>query len=205
MARRTKEDTEKTYHALLDAATAIFIEQGVSNTTLNEIAKAAGMTRGAVYWHFENKDAVIKALWEHNAGVETGKFIAALSKLPTEEPLNYFTSQLKMILKRAFTDPKLNQSMRIINSCKEFTERESELQLFLRRRRESIYDAFYTAIASLQKIGAINPNLETGFVTNGLWVYITGLLETQLEMEKIGIGSQYEDHIDLLIKAFKQA
>ena len=50
--RRTKEDAQLTREVLLDAAEVLFAQRGVSRTSLQEIAKAAGMTRGAVYWHF---------------------------------------------------------------------------------------------------------------------------------------------------------
>lgn len=62
MARKTKEDTEQTYAALIDAAERVFGEKGVARTTLNDIAAAAGMTRGAIYWHFKDKGALIRAM-----------------------------------------------------------------------------------------------------------------------------------------------
>ncbi|MCY1403719.1 HTH-type transcriptional regulator TtgR [compost metagenome] len=53
--RRTKEEAEKTRGAILDAAEHLFLENGVAHTSLEQIARAAGVTRGAVYWHFKNK------------------------------------------------------------------------------------------------------------------------------------------------------
>jgi TetR/AcrR family transcriptional repressor of mexAB-oprM operon len=53
--RRTKEQAEQTRIAILAAAEQLFLEKGVAHTSLEHIAKAAGVTRGAVYWHFENK------------------------------------------------------------------------------------------------------------------------------------------------------
>lgn len=53
--RRTKEDSERTRQTILDSAEGLFFAKGVSNTSLEEIARAAGVTRGAVYWHFQNK------------------------------------------------------------------------------------------------------------------------------------------------------
>lgn len=53
--RRTKEEAEKTRGAILSAAEHLFLENGVAHTSLEQIARAAGVTRGAVYWHFENK------------------------------------------------------------------------------------------------------------------------------------------------------
>ena len=53
--RRTKEEAEQTRCALLAAAEALFLERGVAHTSLDQIARHAGVTRGALYWHFENK------------------------------------------------------------------------------------------------------------------------------------------------------
>ena len=53
--RRTKEDAEKTRVALLAAAERLFLERGVAHTSLDQIAREVGVTRGAVYWHFQNK------------------------------------------------------------------------------------------------------------------------------------------------------
>ncbi|MBC9249539.1 TetR family transcriptional regulator [Pseudomonas alcaligenes] len=53
--RRTKEQAEQTRVAILAAAEQLFLEKGVAHSTLEQISRAAGVTRGALYWHFENK------------------------------------------------------------------------------------------------------------------------------------------------------
>lgn len=63
MARKTKEDAQLTCAALLDAAERVFYENGVAGTTLNDIASAAGLTRGAIYWHFKDKSDLLAALF----------------------------------------------------------------------------------------------------------------------------------------------
>ena len=62
MARRTKDEAEKTRNAILDAAEHVFNEHGVARTSLEEIARAANVTRGAVYWHFKDKIALCEAM-----------------------------------------------------------------------------------------------------------------------------------------------
>ncbi|GGX91794.1 TetR family transcriptional regulator [Litchfieldella qijiaojingensis] len=62
MARKTKAEAAATREALLDAAEEVFYEKGVARTSLEEIARHAGMTRGAVYWHFKNKADLFMAL-----------------------------------------------------------------------------------------------------------------------------------------------
>ena len=64
MVRKTKEDALATRDSILDAAEQLFVTQGVSGTTLQHIATAAGVTRGAIYWHFEDKAALFNAMME---------------------------------------------------------------------------------------------------------------------------------------------
>ncbi|MCG6657436.1 TetR family transcriptional regulator [Halomonas campisalis] len=62
MARKTKAEAAATREALLDAAEAVFLDKGVARTSLEQIARHAGMTRGAVYWHFKNKADLFRAM-----------------------------------------------------------------------------------------------------------------------------------------------
>ncbi|MDR2678230.1 MAG: TetR family transcriptional regulator, partial [Zoogloeaceae bacterium] len=64
MVRKTKEDARVTRHRILDAAVELFEQQGVAHTSLNDIARHAGVTRGAIYWHFANKVALFNAMIE---------------------------------------------------------------------------------------------------------------------------------------------
>jgi len=209
MARKTKEDVEKTYHALLDAATMLFNENGVSNTTLNDIAETAGMTRGAVYWHFRNKDTVIMELWERDASHDIDNFVSKLLNLPENQPLEQFKTELKTTLKHILTDPKLEQSMRIIRSSIEFAENESDLKKYFKHRKEKIYNGLYTAVSFLQKRNELNSSLQTDFITNGIWALVSGLQETHMELRteikenSSNFISYCNDYIDLLIKQFE--
>ena len=64
MVRKTKEDAELTRLRILDAARSVFLKRGVSKSTLEHIASEANVTRGAVYWHFENKTEIFHAIRE---------------------------------------------------------------------------------------------------------------------------------------------
>ena len=60
--RKTKTEALKTKEHLMLAALETFYQKGIARTSLNEIAQAAGVTRGALYWHFPNKQALISAI-----------------------------------------------------------------------------------------------------------------------------------------------
>ena len=67
MARRTKEDAEATRNKLLDAALDVFYEKGVAGASLTDVAVAASVTRGAIYWHFKDKMDLFGALMTRSA------------------------------------------------------------------------------------------------------------------------------------------
>lgn len=64
MVRKTKEDAAITRQRIIDAAREMFLQKGVSRTSLEQIATHANVTRGAVYWHFQNKAELFHAMRE---------------------------------------------------------------------------------------------------------------------------------------------
>jgi TetR/AcrR family transcriptional regulator, acrAB operon repressor len=80
MVRRTKADAQATRNSLLDAAELLFQARGVSRTSLNDIANAAGTTRGAIYWHFKDKADLFNAMMDR-------------ATLPMEETLSCIGAQ----------------------------------------------------------------------------------------------------------------
>ncbi|MBN2035194.1 MAG: TetR family transcriptional regulator [Chitinispirillaceae bacterium] len=60
--RRTKEDTEISKLRILMAAEAEFCQRGFVAANMDAIARAAGMTKGAIFWHYESKIGLFKAI-----------------------------------------------------------------------------------------------------------------------------------------------
>ena len=64
MSRKTKEEAEKTRSRILASALSLFVKKGYEHTTFTDIAARLKMTKGAVYWHFASKEALLVALVE---------------------------------------------------------------------------------------------------------------------------------------------
>lgn len=72
MSRSNRERTEQTRQALIDAGRRLFVEKGYAETATPEIVAAAGVTRGALYHHFEDKKALFRAVIECEAQAVAG-------------------------------------------------------------------------------------------------------------------------------------
>lgn len=62
MARKSKEDAQKTRARILASALSLFAKKGYEHTTFTDIAARLKLTKGAVYWHFDSKEALLVAL-----------------------------------------------------------------------------------------------------------------------------------------------
>lgn len=78
--RRTQEEAEATRRAILAAALRLFSEKGYAATRLSDIADAAGVTRGAIYHHFDNKAHLYRTLLKDFAGQFDEQVAAAIGE-----------------------------------------------------------------------------------------------------------------------------
>lgn len=61
--RATKsEQSAATCEEIVSAALRLFAQRGFASASIADIADAAGITKGAIYWHFDSKDALFKAI-----------------------------------------------------------------------------------------------------------------------------------------------
>ena len=204
MARKTKEDAQKTYKALLEAAQKTFIRQGIANTTLNHIAEEAGMTRGALYWHFENKDALILALWEDGAGSLNRDITQALENLNKEKnPAEVFRRIMHSMINSVLNDPKLSQSLKIIMNCVEITDEATPLRDYLQKKHGSYFNSMKIAIEHLKNQSLLKVDLKAETLSAGLLSYVYGLVHSHLEpAELINLERDGIDLIDLYLNSF---
>ena len=74
MVRKTREEALKTKQNIMDVAKQLFCEKGYEKTNLSDIADVAGVTRGAIYWYFQNKDDLFIELCKDMIDTDTNLF-----------------------------------------------------------------------------------------------------------------------------------
>jgi len=121
MVRRTKEEALETRSRILDAAEQLFHDKGVSRTSLADIAQAAGVTRGAIYWHFTNKGDLFTAMFDRV--VLPFDELKAASVDPNEiDPLGRIREMCTLCLRNTATDAQRRRVFDILFLKCEFVE-----------------------------------------------------------------------------------
>jgi len=108
MARRTKQEAQQTRHALLDAAELVFERRGVAGTSLQEVAAAAGLTRGAVYWHFRDKADLFNAMMDRAVLPFEQHWLEGAAS-DAADPLSRLRELLHDILRQLAVDERLRR------------------------------------------------------------------------------------------------
>lgn len=162
MARKTKEEALATRCQLLDAAQSVFCEKGVSHTSLHEVATAAGLTRGAVYWHFENKADLLAALWER-ASLPIDATLEELDQQYAKDPLARIYHKTLTIIRRIATEEQARALMNIILlKCEYVAETEAVRQHLVGAREHCLAKSaadFQAAIAAGQIPASVDANM----------------------------------------------
>lgn len=129
MARKTKEEALKTRQMLLDAAIEQFARRGVSNTTLTDIADAAGVTRGAVYWHFSSKSELFNAMWQEQLPLRD-LVHHKLKQIETGNPLLDLRNKFVLGLQYIAETPRQRALMQILyHKCEFNSDMMSECEI----------------------------------------------------------------------------
>jgi TetR/AcrR family acrAB operon transcriptional repressor len=200
MARRTKEEAAATRDSILDAAEQLFVEQGVSSTTLQHIATAAGVTRGAIYWHFEDKAALFNAMLERVIlPLEAARDL--LDQCQAADPLRHLREYMLGGLRVTVEDDRARRVFEIATLKVEFV---AEMGPVRERRQKSLESWMARAEGRIRlgiERGYVKPSVSPRAAAIGMWVLTDGLIRNWLfnpaEFDLLAVGAEVIDaHLD---------
>lgn len=175
MVRRTKEAAHETRNRILDAAEQIFSERGVSRTSLADIASAAGMTRGAIYWHFHDKADLFNAMIARVTLPMEDQVCGAWNP-SVGDPLAHIRKRLTAVLERTATDPQCRRVFHIIYHKCEYVDEMKEVWQRLAEMRAGclahVEQGFRNAIAKGQLPRSVDPHR----AAIGIYAMVDGLI-----------------------------
>jgi len=175
--RRTKAEAEQTREAVLAAAIDVFLERGVTRATLEQIASAAGVTRGAVYWHFRDKQEIFSAL-ERRANMpneELGDHLKSrLAVYPELDPLGELAGAIGEGLQAFETHPERSRILTILWLRCEYSD---DMLPVVARQREAdmaLQKLFESVIGLAAARGQLAPALSPELAARALLLLVNG-------------------------------
>lgn len=200
--RRTKQEALATRESILDAAEQVFEKQGVSRTTLQQIAAAAGVTRGAIYWHFQDKADLFNAMMDR-ATMPLETALQSAEEPCITDPISDLYDCLLIVFRLTVDDAKARRVFEIATHKVEYVDdlsgaRDRHLACY-NQWLERTEDRLNIAI----KRGLLKPGVCAGVAALGLWAMTDGLIRVWLlnpaAFDLVQVGRQLaESYLDAL-------
>lgn len=156
--RRTKEDAERTRERILDAAETVFYDRGVARTTLEQVALAAGVTRGAIYWHFDSKAALLEAVHQRVRQPLTDLLYRLIEDDPPDA-LARMEAQIADVVVQLYKDDRTHRVMTIVLLKCEHTEEMAAILEHEQVQRQQFLASLARFFARLQDRGLVAPGV----------------------------------------------
>ncbi|MDM3002293.1 multidrug efflux transporter transcriptional repressor AcrR [Citrobacter sp. CK188] len=202
MARKTKQQAQETRQHILDVALRLFSRQGVSSTSLAEIAKAAGVTRSAIYWHFKNKSDLFSEIWELSESNIGELEIEYQAKFP-DDPLSVLREILVHLLEATVTEERRRLLMEIIFHKCEFVGEMAVVQQAQRSICVESYDRIEQTLTHCIKAKMLPGNLMTRRAAILMRGYISGIMENWLfAPQSFDLKKEARDYVAILLEMY---
>ncbi len=183
MARRTKDEAVRTRDAILDAAERVFYKHGVARTSLEEIAQAAKVTRGAVYWHFRDKIALCEAMM-NRIFLPQEDVLERLAASESDTPLEDLKSACCHSLHMMASDKRRKRVVSIIMLRCEYVDEMAPMMKRRRACKDRMLERTERLFKQAQKVGHLSPHWSPHHAAIGLQAMIGGLINSALEGRK---------------------
>lgn len=165
MARVRQERAEITRQAILDGAAAAFDHSGFDGTSLSDVVRHAGVTKGALYFHFPSKEALARALVDEQFQVAEG--VDAVEE-PGLQTVIDLTHQMAHALR---TTARVRAGIRLLIEFGSFTDPDPSPY-------NSWIDTCHRCLVPAQERGDVHPALDTHDLSTFLVGSFTGIQVT---------------------------
>lgn len=180
MVRKTREEALLTREQLLDAAEHVFRARGVGHASLAEVADAAGLTRGAVYWHFDSKAALFQAMVDR-AEMPHDACLQKMEDSAGTDPLAALRAAAVESLLRVAIDERTRRVYDVVFLRCEYTEDLKAVRDQYLQSRQNCYEKIERTMRAAVRRGQLPAHLDVRCATRGLYAFIGGLMRDSIE------------------------
>ena len=205
VVRRTKDEALETRYCIFDVAECVFSEHGVTRTSLADIAHAAGVTRGAIYWHFADKaDLFCNMFARVTMPMESP--VCKTDHRSAADPLASIRTMMIGILRWTSEDPQARRVFHIVfHKCEHVDEMKPVWQRINEMRANCLQHIDEGLQAAVAK-GQLPRTLDTRQAAIGLRALLDGLISNRvLDPDDHPVDHDVEQLVDLFMNALGAA
>ena len=180
VVRRTKAVAHCTRQKIIDAAREVFHRHGVGRSTLEQIAQVAGLTRGAVYWHFKGKAELFLEVRKDVFAPLIENVDLTLCSERYTDPLDAIEASLKVIYCTLENSSTVRQVYEIMLLRCEHVDEFSEVLLEVSRPAIDFLEKMTIAYKKARAIGILGQNLDPIAAAQDTHAFVFGLLHLAL-------------------------
>lgn len=177
MTRVTEAHVEARRDDILNAALDLFGQQGVEDTTMAEIAAAAGLSAGAIYRYFPGKEELFEACYER--AQDEARRIVSGARSESGGPLQRLEAAGKAVL-RDGPDRLCADGPLMLECGLRAARSEGSWSRTFRREAERTFDALVETVEAAQQAGQVDPGLDPPTVATLLYAAVPGYRMAQL-------------------------
>ncbi|MCL2790479.1 MAG: TetR family transcriptional regulator [Desulfobulbus sp.] len=175
MVRKTKQKAQETRNGILDAAVRIFAVKGVARASLDDIAREAGVTRGAIYWHFANKADLLNTLWDQVQQCYAP--LAQASEAPDElDPLGKMKDLYLAFFSGLVEDQRMQQLFLLLFDDSDRSKETRAIRLRHAQIRLERLQGLQATLDNAKKKGQLPPELDVRLGAISVLIFIYGLI-----------------------------
>jgi len=196
MARRTKEEALATREHILDTAELVFEQRGVSRSSLQEIAEAAGLTRGAIYWHFKDKGDLFNAMMQR-VTLPLEEAVSRSDDPALADPVAHIRASMIDALRKTVEDPQVRRVFEIATHKVEYVDELRPVRERHVAMRNACLDHIERGLAAAMHKSLLNRHTPAATAALGLHSLICGLMDNWMldpgGFDLVGVGTQAID------------
>jgi len=193
--KRTRKEAEKTRQDIVDAGLIIFGRKGIEATRVEDIARKAGVTRGAFYYHFKNK----YYLYIHLLKLRADYYNQIIEECMNSEQVSILkirSYMIEVLLKHA-TDKKFNAFNEMILHKSEKIDDMLQTMKESEKERIILTKMFVETIEEGKSAGNIKAEVSTGYVVMTIFIFIQGaILFSRANKERFSLEEKAEGLVD---------
>lgn len=190
--------SEERKSQILEAATKVFTERGFANTRMDDIVAESGLSKGALYWYFESKDAIIVSILDRIFDYETSQIREILAQ---EESAR---TKLEVFVETSIRDiEKLKPLMPIFFDFWSLSVRKKTINLAIKRYYQNFVNLIEPIIeqgieqGEFRNVNVQDTSIAIGAIFEGsilFYIYFSDIFDFE---------RQFKTNLDLILEGLQ--